>query len=55
MVLVPRFSLWAVCVLVVLLALPAPVIAEELVYADPHRAPDGHGYDTGYIVTFRRL
>ena len=32
-----------------------PVIAEELVYADPNRAPDGHGHDTGYIVTFRRL
>ena len=32
-----------------------PVIAEELVYADPNRAPEGHGHDTGYIVTFRRL
>jgi SAM-dependent methyltransferase len=30
-------------------------IAEERVYADPARAPEGHGEDTGYIVTFRRL
>ena len=33
----------------------APVRAEELVYADPNKAPEGHGRDTGYIVTFRRL
>jgi SAM-dependent methyltransferase len=32
-----------------------PQLAEELVYADPERAPEGHGQDTGYIVTFRRL
>lgn len=30
-------------------------IAEEKVYADPDRAPEGHGQDTGLIVTFRRL
>jgi SAM-dependent methyltransferase len=32
-----------------------PAITEARVYADPARAPDGHGDDTGYIVTFRRL
>ena len=32
-----------------------PDIAEERVYADPDSAPDGHGDDTGLIVTFRRL
>lgn len=34
--------------------LAAPEIAEERVYADPARAPEGHGDDTGYIVSFRR-
>ena len=32
-----------------------PGITEERIYADPARAPEGHGDDTGYIVTFRRL
>ena len=32
-----------------------PHRAEELVYADPARAPEGHGKDTGYIVSFHRL
>lgn len=32
-----------------------PHRAEERVYADPNRAPEGHADDTGYIVTFRRL
>lgn len=32
-----------------------PHRAEERVYADPNRAPEGHAEDTGYIVTFRRL
>lgn len=31
-----------------------PAITEERIYADPARAPEGHGADTGYIVTFRR-
>lgn len=33
----------------------APHRAEERIYADPARAPEGHADDTGYIVTFRRL
>ncbi len=32
----------------------APSVAEERIYADPDRAPEGHGDDTGLIVTFRR-
>lgn len=32
-----------------------PAIVEERVYADRTRAPDGHGDDTGLIVTFRRF
>lgn len=33
----------------------APHRAEEHIYADPNRAPEGHGDDTGFVVTFRRL
>lgn len=32
-----------------------PDVDEEKVYADPDAAPEGHGEDTGFIVTFRRL
>jgi len=32
-----------------------PDIVEEIVYADPRRAPEGHGEDIGLIVTFRRI
>lgn len=35
-------------------ALTRPEIAEVPVYADPEKAPDGHGGDTGFIVTFRK-
>lgn len=31
-----------------------PDIAEERVYASRDRAPEGHGDDTGFVVTFRR-
>lgn len=31
-----------------------PHVSEEAVYDDPDAAPEGHGDDTGYIVTFRR-
>lgn len=32
-----------------------PEISEERIYADAGSAPEGHGDDTGLIVTFRRL
>ncbi|MEM9031995.1 MAG: class I SAM-dependent methyltransferase, partial [Pseudomonadota bacterium] len=30
-------------------------LSEERIYADPDGAPEGHGEDMGFIVTFRRL
>ncbi|MBT8417419.1 MAG: methyltransferase domain-containing protein [Silicimonas sp.] len=35
-------------------AITEPEVLEERVYADSDAAPEGHGDDTGYIVTFRR-